>query len=301
MSGAPASPPTSPAANGTANGAANGALRRRRLPRQLVIGGTIVGAIVLLAILAPWIAPYSYDAFDIPNRLKGPSAANWLGTDEFGRDVLSRVMVGAGLSLSMGFGATAISLAFGVPLGLMAAYFRGLAEEAIMRTIDVLISVPPIMLGLLVLAVSDPSLWKTMLAVGIIYVPIMTRLSRSVALGLMEEEFIQAARARGAGARWILFHELLPNAWPPIIVESSLRVTFAILLASALSFLGLGPQPPSSDWGLMIAEARQFLDDAPWIAMGPGIALCVLLIGINLVGDGLREVLDPRLKKRGAA
>lgn len=170
-----------------------------------------------------------------------------------------------------------------------------------MRTIDVLISVPPIMLGLLVLAVSDPSLWKTMLAVGIIYVPIMTRLSRSVALGLMEEEFIQAARARGEGARWILFRELLPNAWPPIIVESSLRVTFAILLASALSFLGLGPQPPSSDWGLMIAEARQFLDDAPWIAMGPGIALCVLLIGINLVGDGLREVLDPRLKKRGAA
>lgn len=269
-----------------------------RAPTALVIGGAIVGVVALGAVLAPWIAPHAFDAFDIPNRLQPPGPGNWLGTDEFGRDVLSRLLHGAGYSLAMGFGATAVSLAFGVPLGLIAAYRRGAVEDAIMRTVDLLISMPPILLGLLVLAVTSPNIWKTTLAVGVIYVPIMTRLARAVALGLMEEEFVLAARARGESALYILAHELLPNAWPPIIVECALRVTFAILLGSALSFLGLGSQPPGSDWGLMIAEARPFLDQAPWIALGPGIALCVLLIGVNLFGDGLRQVLDPRLPRR---
>jgi peptide/nickel transport system permease protein len=201
----------------------------------------------------------------------------------------------------MGFGATAFSLAIGVPIGLAAGYFRGSLDEVLMRAADVLMALPPIMLGLLVLAVTPPALWKTALAVGFVYVPQIARLARSVTLSLATEDFIQAARARAESTSYILFGEILPNAWPPLIVEASLRVTYAILLGSALSFLGLGAQPPSSDWGLMIAEARSFLDRAPWIALAPGFAMCLLVIGINLLGDGARERLDPRLKSRVAA
>jgi len=154
------------------------------------------------------------------------------------------------------------------------------------------------MLGLLVLAVTPPALWKTAVAVGFVYIPQIARLARSVTLSLANEDFIQAAKARAESTTYILFREILPNALPPLIVEASLRVTYAILLGSALSFLGLGAQPPSSDWGLMIAEARSFLDRAPWIALAPGAAMCLLVIGINLLGDGARERLDPRLKSR---
>jgi peptide/nickel transport system permease protein len=272
----------------------------RRLPGAVWLGGAILATIVLLAVLGPWIEPYPYDEFDVVNRLQAPSLLHWFGTDEFGRDVLSRLMHGAAYSLVMGFGATAISLVIGMPLGLIAAYCGGLLSATIMRLIDLLMAMPPILLGLLVLAVTSPSVWKTMFAVGLIYVPIMTRLARAVALGLVGEEFILAARARGERGFYILFAELLPNAWPPIIVECGLRVTFAVLLGSALSFLGLGSQPPGSDWGLMISDARPFLDDAPWAAIAPGLALCVVLISINLLGDGLRQALDPRLLRRAA-
>jgi peptide/nickel transport system permease protein len=272
---------------------------RPHLPANLVMGGAVVAVFIVLAATGPWIAPFPFDQFDMRARLTPPSGAHWFGTDEFGRDVLSRVLAGAPYSLVMGFGATAISLVIGVPLGLVAAYYRGMLGELIMRAIDLMISVPPILLGLLILAVTEPSLWKTILAVGIVYIPIMTRITRSVALGLLVEDFVVAARARGEGALYILFSEILPNAWPPIIVETSLRVTFAILLGSALSFLGLGAQPPMSEWGLMIAGSRPFIEQAPWIGLAPGTALCVLLVSINLLGEGLREVLDPRLTDRG--
>jgi peptide/nickel transport system permease protein len=274
-------------------------LRLRRTPTLLWAGAAVVGAIVLLAVLAPWIAPYPYDQFRLPERLQPPSPAHWFGTDEFGRDVLSRVLHGAGISLLIGFGATAISLVGGVPLGLVAAYRRGAVDETIMRAVDVMISLPPILLGLLILAVTEPSMWKTAAAVGLVYIPIMTRITRAVGLALLSEDFVEAARARGESGFYILFVEVLPNAWPPIIVETSLRITFAILLGSALSFLGLGAQPPSSEWGLMIAESRPFIEQAPWIGLAPGISLCILLISVNLVGEGLRELLDPRLKGRG--
>jgi peptide/nickel transport system permease protein len=181
-----------------------------------------------------------------------------------------------------------------VPLGLLAGYSSRAVDEAIMRVMDVLLSFPPILLGLLILTVTPPSLYKAMIAVGVVYVPAIVRITRSVTLEITQEEFIQAARARGDSTAYILFREILPNAWPPLIVEAGLRVTFAILLAAAFSFLGMGAQPPSSDWGLMISDARPFLETAPWIVLAPGIAMSVTVIGINLLGDGLRQVLDPR-------
>ena len=271
---------------------------QRRWPLQLKAGLVIVGGIALVAMLAPWIAPHPWDTVSIRTRFQPPNTVYWLGTDEYGRDVLSRLLMGARLSLAMGVGATLFAVALGVPLGLAAGYFRGWVDELLMRAADVLMAIPAIMLGLLVLALTPPAPWKTALAVGFVYIPLVARVARSVTLGLAEEDFVQAARARAESASYILFHEILPNAWPPLIVEASLRVTYAILLGSALSFLGLGAQPPSSDWGLMIAEAREFIDRAPWIALAPGLAMCLLVIGINLFGDGLRERLDPRLARR---
>jgi peptide/nickel transport system permease protein len=272
--------------------------RRRPVPRSLWAGAVIVAAVVVTAVAGPLVAPFPYDEMHFGDRLQAPNRTYVLGTDEFGRDVLSRTLVGARLSLFMGVAATFVCMALGVPIGLIAGYHRGRVDELIMRAMDVVMSFPPILLGLLILAVTPPNLWKTALAVGLVYVPSIVRITRSVTLGLAGEEFVQAARARGEGAAYILGAEILPNAWPPIIVEASLRVTFAILLSAALSFLGLGAQPPSSDWGLMIGEARAFVDSAPWVAIAPGLAMCVTVVGINLLGDGLRELLDPRLAKR---
>ena len=272
--------------------------QRKSFSLQLKAGLAITSAIVLVGLLAPWITPHPWDTISIQTRFLAPNATYWFGTDEYGRDVLSRLLIGTRLSLAMGISATAVSLAIGVPIGLLAGYSRGWVDEVLMRAADVLMAVPPIMLGLLVLAVTPPELWKTAMAVGFVYIPPIARLTRSVTLSLANEDFIQAARARSESTAYILFQEILPNAWPPLIVEASLRVTYAILLGSALSFLGLGAQPPSSDWGLMISEARSFLDRAPWIALAPGLAMCLLVIGVNLLGDGARERLDPRLKSR---
>ncbi|MGA9867472.1 MAG: ABC transporter permease [Acetobacteraceae bacterium] len=273
-------------------------LRRRILGSRggnsaLLLGGGALVIIAIVAIIGLRYTPYNPDAFAVHLRLTPPSLAHPFGTDEFGRDVLSRVLAGAHLSIAIGFGAMLVSLALGVPLGLLAAFDRGWLGVAIMRGADLMISLPPILLGLLILAVTPPNLGKTILAVGLVYVPILVRLSRAVALGLLEEDFVQAARARGEGAVSILAREILPNAWPPIIVECGLRVTFAILLGASLSFLGLGPQPPSSEWGLMIAESREFLDQAPWMGLAPGLCLCALLVAVNVAGEGLRARLDP--------
>ncbi|ALG73856.1 peptide ABC transporter permease [Azospirillum thiophilum] len=264
------------------------------LPVSLVVGILLLAPLVVAAVAGSWLAPYPYDEMNIMSRLQPPGADFWFGTDEFGRDVFSRTLVGTGSSLVMGVAATALSLLAGVPLGLVAGYKGGRVGEAIMRAMDVLMSFPPILLGILVLAVTPPAQWKAIAAIGIVYVPQVVRLTRAITLELMQEEFITAARLRGESAAYILFHEILPNIWPPLAVEASLRVVFAILLGAALSFIGMGAQPPSSDWGLMISEARPFVEQAPWIALCPGFALATAVIGINLLGDGLRALLDPR-------
>jgi peptide/nickel transport system permease protein len=272
--------------------------RSRRLPPALVIGGGLVLVLIVVAALAHWIAPFPYDQMHIRDRFQPPSLHYLAGTDEYGRDVFSRLLYGSQLSLVLGTTATLISMGVGVPVGLIAGYRRGVIDEIIMRTLDVMMAFPPIMLVLLILAITPPSLLKTSIAIGILAVAPIARVTRSVTLDLMSGEFIEAARARGERLRYMLLRELLPNVWPVLMVEGSLRVVFAVLLGAVLSFLGFGVQPPSADWGLMISNGRAFVDTAPWISLAPGIAMSTTVIAISLVGDGLREILDPKLGGR---
>jgi peptide/nickel transport system permease protein len=270
----------------------------RRLPLALVIGGGLVLALILVAALAQWIAPFPYDQMHIRDRFQPPSLHYLAGTDEYGRDVFSRLLYGSQLSLVLGVTATLISMGVGVPVGLIAGYRRGVTDEIIMRALDIMMAFPPIMLVLLILAVTPPSILKTSIAIGILAVAPIARVTRSVTLDLMSGEFIEAARARGERLRYMLLRELLPNVWPVLMVEASLRVVFAVLLGAVLSFLGFGVQPPSADWGLMISNGRAFVDTAPWISLAPGVAMSITVIAISLVGDGLRELLDPKLGGR---
>jgi peptide/nickel transport system permease protein len=276
--------------------AAAPAIRRgRRVPAALVVGGALVLILIVVAASAQWIAPYPYDQMHIRDRFLPPSLHYLAGTDEYGRDVFSRLLFGSQLSLALGVTATLISMGIGVPLGLIAGYRRGMTDELVMRSLDVMLAFPPIMLVLLILAVTPPSLMKTAIAIGVLAVAPIARVTRSVTLDLMSGEFIEAARARGERLIYLLMRELLPNIWPVLMVEASLRVVFAVLLGAVLSFLGFGVQPPAADWGLMISNGRAFVDTAPWISLAPGIAMSITVIGISLVGDGLREVLDPKL------
>jgi peptide/nickel transport system permease protein len=269
--------------------------RRARLPGALKVGATIVLLLLITAALAQVIAPYPFDQMHIRDRFSPPSLHYLAGTDEYGRDVFSRVLIGSQLSLLLGVIATLISMGIGVPLGMLAGYRRGLTDEVIMRVLDIMLAFPPIMLVLLIIAITPPSLLKTAFAIGILSAPPIGRVTRSITLDLMSGEFMEAARARGERLRYVLWRELLPNVWPVLMVEASLRVVFSILLGAVLSFLGFGVQPPAADWGLMISNGRAFVDKAPWISLAPGIAMGITVIGISLLGDGLREVLDPRL------
>jgi len=272
---------------------------RLRLPRpHVILAGCVLAGIVVASVGADWIAPYPFDELHVANRLHGPSLAYLAGTDEYGRDVLSRTLYGGRLSLFLGFAAAGIGLAAGVPLGLLAGYRRGLLDEVLMRALDVVMSFPTLLLVLLIIAVTPPGLAQTSVAVGILFVPPIARVTRSVTLDLMTREFILAARARGERLSYILWRELLPNAWPAIVVEGSLRVAFAILLGAVLSFLGFGVQPPAADWGLMINNSRDFVEVAPWLALAPGAAMSLTVIAVSMLGDGLREYLDPRLSHR---
>jgi peptide/nickel transport system permease protein len=264
---------------------------KRRFTAQLIVGGGIAIAIALVAVFATWIAPYPYDLNNYNVILAAPSNAHLFGTDEFGRDILSRVVVGARISLAYGVGSSLLSLCLGVPVGLWAGYIGGRVDDLIMRTLDLMMSIPPLLFGLVILAVTPPAIWKTIVAISIALAPSAARLVRSATLSLRREEFVQAAQARGESATYIVAREVLPNVWPIIIVEAGLRVAGGLLLGAALSFLGLGAQPPSSDWGLMISDAQNYLSTAPWMAIFPGVVMGVTVIGFNLFGNGLRDLL----------
>ena len=267
-------------------------------PRRVIVAAGVLAAIVIGAAGADWLAPYPIRRDALGQQAARPELhlPRRYGRIRKGRS--EPHAFGGRLSLFLGAAATAIGLAADVPLGLLAGYCRGIIDEVLMRTLDVVMSFPALLLVLLIIGVTPPGLAKTALAVGILFVPPIARVTRSVTLDLMTREFIVAARARGEHLSYILWRELLPNTWPAIVVEGSLRVAFAILLGAVLSFLGFGVQPPAADWGLMINNSRDFVEAAPWMAVAPGMATSLTVIAVSVVGDGLREYLDPKLRHR---
>ena len=254
---------------------------------------------VLLAAFAPWLAPSDPLRQSLPDALQGPSRRFPLGTDEFGRCVLSRILHGARLSLVVGVIATAIGAVLGAAAGLLAGYFRRW-DGPVMRAMDVLLAFPGILLAIAVMAALGPSLPNVMIAVGIRSIPSFARLTRGMVLTLTELEFVQGAHALGAGHPRVLLAHILPNAVSPLLVFSSMQVATAILLAAILSFLGLGVQPPTPEWGKMISDGRAYLLEAPHVSLFPGLAIFLTVMGFNCLGDGLRDALDPRVRVRPA-
>ncbi len=266
---------------------------------RAAIAGLLVLALILLAALsAPVIVPHGPLAADLARMLTSPSGAHPLGTDELGRDILSRVLYGARISLTLGFVAVGIALFIGIPLGAIGAYRGGWTDLAVMRLVDILLSFPPILLAISVVVVLGPSLYNAMIAIGIAQMPVYARLVRGVVLSLKEREYVEAARALGAGEARIVFSHILPNCLSPLIVQSTLQVASAILSAAALGFLGLGAQPPMPEWGAMLSKGRLYLRVAPHLSIFPGLAILITTLAFNLLGDGLRDALDPRMAVR---
>lgn len=270
--------------------------RRLKRNKAALAGGAIVAVFVAVALAAPLIAPYDPNEGDLGMRLKPPSAAHWLGTDALGRDVLSRIVYGAQVSLQIQIVAVLIALVAGTLLGMFGGYYGGWADHLIMRAMDILLAFPGIFLAISIIAVLGPGLLNLMLAAGIYSVPQFARIVRGSILSLKEKEFVEAARAAGESDRSILFRYLLPNSMAPIIIQTTLRMATVLLTASGLSFLGLGVQPPRAEWGAMLSTARPYLITAPHVATFPGLAIMLVVMGFNLFGDGLRDSLDPRLK-----
>lgn len=265
---------------------------------MLLAGLVIVLGMSLLALLAPWIAPYDPAAFDLDAVLIPPCPAHWLGTDALGRDVLSRLLHGARVSLWVGFVAVGISVAVGMFLGLLAGYFGGWIDEIIMRGVDVMLCFPSFFLILSVIAFLDSSLVNIMAVIGLTSWMGVARLVRAETLSLRERDFIAASRLAGAGSARILAIHILPNALTPVLVSATLGVAGAILVESSLSFLGLGVQPPNPSWGNMLMEGKATLEIAPWLSLYPGLAILITVLGYNLLGESLRDLLDPRLRQR---
>ncbi len=262
--------------------------------RLAVAGLVILAVLVLAAIIGPWVIPYEINEIDIANRLTGPSTDHWFGTDELGRDVFSRVVVGARVSLVVGFVAVGIALILGVPIGLISGFYGGATDSTLMRFMDILFSLPAILLAIAILAVLGPGIVNAMIAIGIVYTPIFARITRGSVLTIRQSVFVRAAESLGATNKRILRTHILPNVMAPIIVQTSLSLAFAILAEAALSFLGLGVQPPEPAWGRMLAEGRSFFEQAPWMAIFPGLAIVLTVMAFNFVGDGLRDALDPQ-------
>ncbi len=273
--------------------------RRQRVERLLRnpgarLGALICGLLVLTAIFAPWIAPYDPISMGAGEALTPPSSSHWFGTDELGRDLFSRIVYGSRLTLKVGMIAVGISMTAGVLVGLVAGYAGGWIEAILMRSVDVLFSFTETLIALAAVAVLGPSLTNAMIAVGISSIPFYARIAYGAVLVEKNKEYFKAARSVGANHGRLIFQHILPNILSPIIVVATVGVSVAVLSASALSFLGLGAQPPSPEWGAMLAAGRDYFKRAPWITTFPGVAIAVTVLGFNLLGDGLREALDPQ-------
>ncbi|MEH7635751.1 ABC transporter permease [Bacillus pumilus] len=262
-----------------------------------VIGSVIVFLFLILAIFAPLIAPFGINEQSLGERFSAPSATHWFGTDDFGRDIFSRVVHGARISLWVGFFSVLGSVILGTLLGLIAGYGGRVLDAVISRMFDILLAFPSILLAIAIVSILGPSLQNALIAIAIINVPTFGRLVRSKVLSIKQEEYVLAAKAVGMSHRRIVLRHILPNSMVPVIVQATLAIGTAIIEAAALGFLGLGAQAPSPEWGKMLADARPYLVQAPWTLFFPGVAIMLTVLGFNLMGDGLRDTLDPKMKK----
>ena len=298
---------TTHAVSGSAGGSAPGPWREFwtafSANRGAVIGLATVALLLLVALFAPWIAPHAPNETNSavfllpPAWQQGGSASYLLGTDAIGRDILSRLMYGARLSLSIGVAVVALSVVVGVVLGLVAGFFRGVLEIAIMRLMDIVLTMPSLLMAIVIVAILGPGLINAMVAVAIVVLPHYVRITRAAVIAEISRDYVTAARVSGAGTLRLMFREVLPNCAAPLIVQASLGISTAILDAAALGFIGLGAQPPSPEWGTMLADAREFVLRAWWVVTFPGLAILAAVLAFNLLGDGLRDALDPKLKR----
>jgi ABC-type dipeptide/oligopeptide/nickel transport system permease subunit len=269
-------------------------VKRFLTPKSLIGLGLIV-VIFAIGILAPVLIPASFATrMQMALRLKPPAFGHLLGTDQLGRDLLYRVLLGARTSLMIASAAVAMSVAFGLPLGIVSGYFRGWIDNVLMRLVDTLLSFPALLLALTISAMLGPSVPNTIIAIGVAFTPFLARIIRGEALRVAQMPYVEAARAAGTNDFWMLVRHVLPNVLPLVIVQATISLAFAILAEAGLSFLGLGTQPPQSSWGLMIQASRDYLDVAPWTGLVPGAAVALTVLGLNMFGDVLRDVLDPR-------
>jgi peptide/nickel transport system permease protein len=265
--------------------------------RAAVLGMAVIVLFFLTALLAPYIAPYDPAAIDLANRLQGPSAGHWLGTDELGRDVFSRIIIGARITLIITMGAVGLALFTGTVFGLIAGFYGGPTDTLISRSIDVLMAMPGFLLAIGIIAALGVGTLNVILAVGIASIPDFARIARSSTLSVRSQDYILSARSLGAANRRIISRHIGPNIVPPLIVAATMRLATAILSAASLSFLGLGPQPPTPEWGAMLSTARDFFTSAPLLIVFPGLAILLVTLSFNLMGDGLRDALNPHLRR----
>jgi len=269
--------------------------------RNFVVGTIITLVFVLAALVSFLWTPYDATLQDIPNKLKGPSWAHWLGTDHFGRDVLSMIMVGARTSIAVALVAVGIGAAIGTPLGLAAAAKRGsLLDEIIMRANDLVFAFPALLIAILITAVFGPGAVNAIIAIGIFNIPVFARLSRGAALSLWQREFVMAARVSGKGAVRISAEHILPNILNTLVVQATIQFSLGILAEASLAYVGLGAQPPTPSWGKMLSDAQTMIGLAPHVALAPGLAIVLTVLGVNLMGDGLRDILDPQTRRSRA-
>ncbi len=269
--------------------------------RRLVTGGAVAGLFVLAALLSFLWTPYDVAALQIADRLQPPSPTHWFGTDHFGRDVFSMIMVGARVSIAVALLAVGIGIGIGVPLGLAAAARQGgWLDETIMRGNDLVFAFPALLIAIMITAVFGPSATNAIIAIGIFNVPVFARLTRGAALSLWTREFVMAARVAGKGSARISVEHILPNVTNLLIVQGTIQFSLGILAEAGLSYLGLGAQPPTPSWGRMLAESQTMIGFAPWLALFPGLAIVLTVLGLNLMGDGLRDLIDPRTRRSRA-